>query len=494
MLVFPGGLLAILLPFLLQQGIVQDQVQAQFYEAMAAAASDGLPATISKLDAIASASPSSAFTPYLHQTIHFIALLHPGSVPDQSRRFQVLKSQVAGNPGLAKVLKRIEILQAYYAAAARGRPESASAALSDPVFEGSLLAVQALADAALRAHDYDKADALAQQIIEADPYSPLLANAHVILGISATYRGDAKAALRRFQHAFAVSPLPTIYGDTRDYLFAAYRFARPAPAAIGEIFDEVSAARLAGAAGLKEPQALIFNDGKFLLVDKEQTLMIAPEGKVLDTKAGRRLEDVAATGAGKSYALAEEGIDLGTGTLTALSLSVGGKQKVLKKFRSLAVDDRGDVYLLDQDMGLLRGSPTAAGALSLTALAPIKGRLIRIDSRGNLFVLGADGKSILVLSREGKQITSVTPAPTMGKEPSIEYFALDSLNHLYILDANSIQIFAMNDGSTGLDKVRVSTIPLDPRPQYKNLKVLGVTAAGEMVATGKNEDNWVYFR
>lgn len=494
MVVFPGGFLALLLLFLSQQGIVQDQVQSQFYEAMAAASSDGLPALVSKLDAIAGASPSSSFTPRLYETIQTIALLHPGSVPDQAKRLQTLKEQGAGNPGLARVLKRIEILQAYYAAAARGRPESASAALSDPVFEGSLLGVQALADAALRAHDYSQAEALAQQVIEADPYSPLLANAQMVLGLSATFRGDARMAVRRFQRALAVSSLPTVYGNTRDYLFTAFRFARPAPAAVGEVYAEVAAVRLAGTTGLKDPQSLILNEGKFVLIDRDQVLTISPEGKALETKGERNIEDVAAIGAGKTYSLAEEGIDLGTGTLTALSMSVGGKPKTLKKLRSLAVDDRGDVYLLDQDAGLLRGSPTAAGALPLTLLAPIKGRLIRIDRRGNLYVLPADGKSILVLSREGRQLTSVVPGPTLGKEPSIEYFALDLLNHIYVLDANSIQIFAMIDGGAGLEQRRISAIPLDPRPQYKNLRVLGVTAAGEMVATGKNEDNWVCFR
>ncbi len=504
MAVFPCSFLAILLPFLLRQGMVQDQVQAQFYEAMAAASSDGLPALVRKLDIIAGASPSSSFTPYVHETIHAIALLHPGTVADQAARLQALKAQGAGNPDLARVVKRIEILQAYYSAATRGHPESATAALTDPVFEGSLLGAQALADAALRAKDYTQAETLTQQIIEADPYSPLLANAHVILGLSAAFRGDAKAAVRYFEHALAVSPLPTIYGNTQDYVLAIYRFARSSPLAVGDFYDEISAARLAGTSGLKDPQALVFNDGKFNLLDKEQTLIVSPEGKVLDTRTGRKLVDIASVAAGKLYSLTEDGIDLATGNLRTLSVSVDGTPRPLKRLRSLAVDGRGDVYLLDQDVGLLRGSPTEGGALALTSLAPIKGRLIRIDSRGYLYVLAADGKSIQILSGEGKQLTGVTPAPTAGKETAIEYFALDSLNHLYVLnttlvlllipDANSIQIFSMNDGSGSLDAQRISTIPLEPKPQYRNLKVLGITASGEIVATGKNEDTWVYIR
>jgi len=494
MIVFWGGLLAIFFPFLLQQGVIQDQARAQFYEAMAAATSDGLPALVRKLDAIAGASPSSSFAPFIQETIQGIGLLHPGSVPDQPARLKALKASGVGNPALTKVLQRIEILQTYYQAAIRGRGEGAVAALSDPVFAGSLLGLQAQADAALRAHEYVRAEALARQIIEADPYSPLPANAYMILGLSASFRGEAQACARYFQNALTITALPTIYGNTQNYLYTAYRFARPSISQAGDFFDEVSAVRLVTSTGLKDPQSLIPAERGFFLVDKEQTLTVAADGKVLESKTSRRIEDAASPGAGKTYLLAEDGVDLGGGSFVPFSLSVQGKPKAVKKLRSLAVDIRGDIYLLDQDFGLLRGSLTGAGSLALTSLAPVKGRLIRIDSRGNLYVLAADGKSILVYSREGRQVNSVLPTPTAGKEANIEYFALDLLNHLYILDAYSIQIFAMIDRTAGLDKVRIGAVTLDPRPQFKNLKVIGVNAAGEMVATGKNDDNWVCYR
>jgi hypothetical protein len=81
---------------------------------MAAATSDGLPALVRKLDAIAGASPSSSFAPFIQETIQVIGLLHPGSVPDQPARLKALKASGAGNPAWAKVLQRIEILQTYY--------------------------------------------------------------------------------------------------------------------------------------------------------------------------------------------------------------------------------------------------------------------------------------------------------------------------------------------------------------------------------------------
>jgi hypothetical protein len=489
-----GGLLAVLFPFLLPQGIVQDSTRMQFSEAMASAQTDGIPALLKRLDAIATASPSSPTTPLIQETIQVLGFLHPGTVPDQAARLRALKSSAAANPALSGVMQRLEILQAYYDGAARGRSDSVAGTLNNPALAGSLPGFLAMADAALRARDYVRAEAYARQALEADPYSPLLANAHMILGLSATFRGETQAAARHIQRALAVTPLATIYGDTRNFLFTLYRFSRSAPTPVGEIFDEMSAVRLSGTTGLKDPQSLVATGRGYCVVDREQLISVAPDGKVLETKPARKLEDATSAAGGRLYLLAEDGLDLGTGTFVPLSLSVEGKPKALKKMRSLAVDARGDIFIIDQDYGLLRGTPTGAGAPVFSILAPVKARLLRVDSRGNLYLLAADGKSILACSRDGKQITSIVPAPVAGKEPEIQHFALDALNHLYVLDANSIQVFAMIDRTAGLDRVRVASLTLDSRPQFKNLRVLAVNAAGELATIGKNEDTWVYFR
>jgi tetratricopeptide (TPR) repeat protein len=489
-----GGLLAVFFPFLLPQGIVQDSTRIQFYEAMAAAPAEGIPALLKRLDAIAAGSPSSASTPFIQETIQVIGFLHPGTVPDQAARLKALKSSAAANPALTAVLQRLEILQPYYDAAVRGNSESVAGTLNNPALAGSLPGYLAMADAALRAREYARAEAYSRQAIEADPYSPLLANAYMNLGLSATFRGETQAAARHFQRALAVTPLATIYGDTRNFLFTAYRFARSAPAPIGEIFDDMSAVRLGGATVLKDPQSLVAAERGYYVVDREQLISVAPDGKVLETKPARKLVDASSTPGGKLYLLAEDGLDLGTGTFIPLSLTIEGKPKALKKMRSLAVAARGDIYIVDQDYGLLRGTLTGAGTPAFSVLAPTKARLLRVDSRGNLYQLAADGKSVLACTRDGKQITSIVPAPVAGKEPEIECFALDSLNHLYILDANSIQVFAMIDRTAGLDRVRIASFILDSRPQFKNLRVLAVNAAGEMATIGKNEDTWVYFR
>lgn len=480
--------------FLLRPAMALDEAQIRFYEALELVPAEGIPSLIGRLDAIIKDNPSSSYAPYVHETIQTVGLLHPGSVPNRAARLEPLKGSAAGNPVIAKILKRIDILQSYYAAAMRGDPESASAGLSDPVFEGSPYAMQALADAALRKGDYKNASMLAYRAIEHDPYSPFLSNAHMVLGLSAAFGGDYKSALVHFQRALASSALPTIYGNPRDYVFTAYRFSRTAPAVPGEIYDEAITTRMEGA-GLKDPLALIRTEKGYLLLDKEMILTISPDGKVLDRKPVRKIEDIAAASDGNIYSITEEQADLGSGRIATLTLTTNKKTRRIKKLRSMAVDARGYMYFLDQDSGILRGDTTAtAGSLSVTEFSPVKGHLIRVDSWGNLYVLSLDKKSVLILSREGRQLASIQPDPVAGKTGLIEYFALDSLNHLYILESSSIQIFTITGGSAGYEKKRAGLHAFDQRPQFRNLRVLGVNATGELAMTGKNENNWVCFK
>lgn len=481
------------LPLLLVQGISLDEARVRFYEAMELASDEGIPSLIRKLDKIANSAPASPVVPQIHETILVTGLVHPGSVPDLNARVAQLKASAGSNPEMAKVLKRIDILQSYYAAAMNGRPESGQAALSDPVFENSPYGIQAMADASLRAHNYEKSAIQAMRVIENDPHSPLLSNAHMILGLSAAYQGNVKSALTHFQRALAASELPTIYGNPRDYVFAAYRFSRAAPAKIGDIFDDTASAQLG--MEIKEPKGVLFTDKSYLLLDKELLLTVSPDGKVLDKKPIKKIEDIAAAGNGKVYSITKDGIDFGGGNAAGLSLASGKKAKRISDLRSFAVGVAGDLYFLDEDAGLLHGTTeVTAGSISVTLLAPVKGHLLRIDNWGNLYVLEKEQKSVAVFSKDGKPLTSISVEPVAGKLGSIEYFAIDSLNHICILTENSIQIFAMKNGAAGLEKSRISTIAFDQNPQFRNLKVLGVNPAGELAATGKNENNWVIFK
>jgi tetratricopeptide (TPR) repeat protein len=486
-------LLAFLLPFLFQQGIVLDPAGVQYYQAVAAAPAEGLPGLVRKLDTICKSFPNSPSFPIIQETTLSLGILHPGLIPDPSERIQALKA--ANNSAMTGMLARIEIVQAYFREARQGGWEKASTSLSNPLLNGTLLQMQALADAALRSRDYAQAEALARRALEADPYSLLTANAHMALGLSFLYRGDAKSAMRHFRNAYAIYPGDTVYGNTREIMFSTWRFARPTPGAVAEIFDEMAGARLVPSTPLKEPLETIFFQGKCLLLDKEQMLTVAPDGKVLETKPMRKIEDIALARDGKLYSITEDRIDLGAGTPVPLSISIGGRPKNLDKLRSIAADERGDVYLLDQDTGILRGTISGAG-LTLTLLSPMRGRLLRMDGRGHLFVVSADGKSIQIFAREGKIIGSIAPVQIPGKEPDVEHIALDALNHLYVLDGNtnSIQIYTILEGSAGFDKQRAGSMVLDQQPQYKNLKVIGVSASGEVYAVGKGEDSWIWLR
>jgi len=493
MVAWSSVLLAISLPLLVLQGMVQDPVQALYSDAMAAA--EGLPALVRRLDEAAKSNPASPFIPQVLETIQIAGILHPGLIPDGDSRLQAMKAAGASRPELARSAQRLAVLGDYYSGMAGGRAEQAAAALKDPVLEGWRPRLHALADAAFQAGDYARAGALAYELIEADPFSPLVADAHLILGFCGMVQGRIPSAAREFQRALALTPLPTIYGSAREYAQLSYRFARPSPGAVSGFFEETSVTPISGIQGLDDPRSLLFHDGKYFLTDREQIYTLSGDGKATGARASKKLVDLAPAGAGSWYYLAEDGVDLGGGNWIRLTHSSGGRVRSLGNLQSLALDRHGTLYLLDQDAGVLRGS-RRGDSLPVTPVVAAKGRLLRIDRRDNLFVLLWDRRSISVLSQDGKPVATITPASLGGKTPSIEYFALDALNHVYLLDTggNSIQIFALNLGSSGLEAVPVVTLPLEQRPHDKNLRVLAVSSTGEVAVTGKNDDNWVLYR
>jgi len=493
MVAWSSVLLAISLPLLVLQGMVQDPVQALYSDAMAAA--EGLPALVRRLDEAARSNPASPFLPQVLEAIQIAGILHPGLIPDRESRLEEMKAAAASRPDLARTVQRLTVLGSYYAGIAVGRAEQAAAALKDPVLEGWKPRFHALADAAFRAGDHARAEALAYELIESDPYSPLIADARLLLGFCGMARARVPAAAREFQRALALTALPTVYGSAREYAQLSYRFARPSPGAVNGFFEEATVTRISGIQGLDDPRSLRFHGGKYFLADKEQVYTLSSEGKANGAKVSRRLVDLAPAGEESWYYLAEDGVDLGSGKWARLTWSSGGRERTLANLQSLALDRNGTVYLLDQDAGVLRGSPGGDG-LTLTPVAAVKGRLLRIDRRNNLFVLAWDRRSISVLSQEGKPVATITPVSIGGKTPSIEYFALDALDHVYILDTggNSIQIYALNPGGSGLEAVSVLGLPLDQRPHTKNLRVLAVSSTGEVAVTGKNDDNWVLYR
>ena len=483
------------LGFLPENGLIYDALQAKFQEAISSANIDGLPTLLKKLDGISNLDPSSPAAASSREMIQILALLHPGLVPDQAARFQKMRASAEGNARLSRSVKRLEILQAYYTGAAQGLTEGALARLSDAVFEDSLLGLQARADAAFQAGDYDQSDYLAYQVIEAAPYSPIQANTFLMLGLSEVYRGNTTAAARHFQRALISSPLPTLRGLAQDHLTLIHRYVRPTPGKFGELFDEELTSRISGVPEIKDPRALVFDHGKFILADREQVLVLSASGAVEESRAARDIEDVAVNRNGIHYYLREDALDLGTESPVRLNFPAAGKEKAPRRLRSLALGVQGDLLLLDEELGLLRCTLAGTVLQSSGALSAARGHLVRVDSRGYIYLLSWDRRSIQVLSKEGKLSTTL-PSPAPGKEPLIQSFALDSHNHVYLLDtsSNAIQVFAVNQGNAGLQSAKVSTIPLHPLPNHKNLRVIAVSSAGEVAVTGKNEDNWVLFR
>lgn len=476
--------------------VIHDRALAEYHGIMAGAAEGDMPALVKKLDSLCASFPNAPVVASALETIQWIALLHPGAVPDQPRRWEEMRKAAGANAVLARSIRRVEILRTYFGGNGKPPPPRAALALSDPVVGESWLGLLGRSDAAFRGGDYAGARELALQAVEPEPESPLLASASVLLGLAHAHEGNLPLAAEHFQRAATLTPLETLYGSAQDFLATALRFLPGPTAAPARIFEAPATPVIAGLQEFRDPRSFHFSDGKFRLLDRDQVLVLSPEGKLEEARPARQVEDIAPDGRGALVQITRETVLAQGGRPVRLTAAVGGRTRNVSKLQSVAVGADGDLYLLDEEHGVLRATRKEDDSLAVSVISPARGRLLRMDARGHLYILSQDRKTVSVMTSSGEALISVTPRTAGGKSPSIEHFALDSLNHVYLLDAGAgtIHIVAVNSAGPGLTASAVDTIPLEAGEPFKNLRVLAVSARGELVAAGKGANTWVWYR
>jgi len=479
-----------------QQNFTQDRPLAAYHDALAAASVSGLPALIKSLDAIIAAHPGSDIAPVALETVQTIGILHPSLLPDRAARLEAAARQAAGNPALARVAKRLELMAAYFSDAAKAAAGEAPTPPAGPDADNSWLQDMARADAAMRSGELQQAQALCHRIIEVDSESPLLAAVHTLLGLAHAGQGDVEPAAWNFQRAELITPAETVYGRAADYLQTLCRFERKALDRSASLFHDPELVPIAGIQEVKEPRALHYLQGKFWLLDREQVVILDGDGKVEGTKPSRQAEDIALLDTGSLVTLTEDGIQYEGQRPVRLTASIGGKARNLSKLQSFVLDNNGDFVLLDQDAGVVRARRLPDGTFSATVLTPMRGRLLRMDSNGRLYLLSQDRRTVTILSPAGKPVTSVSPASVSGKTPSVEHFALDNLNHLYLLgnDPGSVQIFRINSKDGTIAAEPLHTMEFEDRPPFRDLRVLALSPRGVLTVLGKDTNTWVTYR
>src|SRR5439155_16160748 len=113
----------------------------------------------------------------------------------------------------------------------------------------------------------------------------------------------------------------------------------------------------------------------------------------------------------------------------------GGKTHPLKRARAMAINSKGDLFLVDREYdGLLR---CAAGATACAPWSP-PGKLRTVKVGPSDFVVTLDDKQqiVRVFDDTGKLVTSLGPLFGTTKLEKISDVAIDASYAIYLLDAD----------------------------------------------------------
>ena len=175
-----------------------------------------------------------------------------------------------------------------------------------------------------------------------------------------------------------------------------------------------------------------------------------------------------------------------------------GKDRPIRKIRSLAANSRNDLFIVDRDYdGLLR---CAAGAtLCAPWGAPGKLRVVRVGPSD--FVITLDDKQGLVRIFDDRAKLLATIGATAGGVPiekAVDVL-MDRAYGIYLLDGDGHRIVAnvlrvSADGQFHLDVLGSALIPQEGVRGLKNPSALAVTADGALVVAGKGTSSVLRFR
>lgn len=265
--------------------------------------------------------------------------------------------------------------------------------------------------------------------------------------------------------------------------------------------SEVVLAR--GLTSLDEPSALINEpDGSFLLVDQGagKLYRVAGDaatpvgsGTAQEPSAAVRLSDGTLVIGSKNGMVA-----VPAGKAVPTTGTWGGKTRPLKRVRAMAVNSKGDLFIVDRDYdGLLRCNSGAAACSPWSAAGKL--RTVKVGSSDFVYALDDKQPVVRVFDDNGKLVTAVGPLFGVTKLEKITDIAVDAAYALYLLDADlhRIEVAALratSDGRLTAEPLGSVTVPSEGDRAMKNPSALTVTPSGVLLVTGRSASPLLRFR
>jgi len=252
-----------------------------------------------------------------------------------------------------------------------------------------------------------------------------------------------------------------------------------------------------------DPTGLIdAGDGSLLVVDQGADKLFRITGDAATPIASAGVQDpnaAAPIGEGAIAIGTKNGlVSLPPGKTVPATGTWGGKPHPVKRARAMAVNSKGDLFIVDREYdGLLR---CAAGSAACAPWGPV-GKLRTVKVGPSDFVVTLDDKQqvVRVIDDAGRTVTSVGPMFGATKLEKIADVAIDGAYAVYLLDSDLKRIEvgalrAQSDGRISAEPVGSVTIPIEGDRAIKNPTALFVSPSGTILVAGKSVPRLLRFR
>jgi hypothetical protein len=333
------------------------------------------------------------------------------------------------------------------------------------------------------------------------PHSPDSLRARLLLARLLVLTGDASAAVLQCQ-AFRDEPgaAEADRAEALDLATTLARRVRGRPGASPYVSMTVAGGR--GLQQLDTPVSIEMEpSGTFLVVDEgdKRIYRIGADGATVVAAALRDPTAAAVMPDGTLVVGTRDGLVTVPGnTPVARTATERGRSREIKRIRSVAVNSRGDLFVVAREVdGLLRCA--AGGGPCVVWGSNARLRTVKVGLGDLVYVLADNQQAVQVINEAGRAVLTVGPTVAGARTEKIGDIAVDNAYGLYLLDTDLKRVHVVALKSTGgnafaVDALGNVPIPTEGDRSLRNPSAIGVTRDGTLLVAGRSAPRLLRFQ
>ena len=173
---------------------------------------------------------------------------------------------------------------------------------------------------------------------------------------------------------------------------------------------------------------------------------------------------------------------LSTGTLSPRR-TAGNNTRPINDLAHVAMGADGRIFVMDSGgQEVLRLAPN--GLLRKVVAEPGRGVDLALDRSGNVYVLDARERQVLVRNADGGEVATIPLSDDAARAQSPLALAVDDAYHVYVLDGKTSDLLILSNAGRLLARLHADP---DTAEAVRDPKALAVTSSGALLVYDARE-------